>query len=67
MTEQGKAVPLELELVLASLAQLHLKVDSLNHYLKLQSRSVNSMITTLRDIMREPSLTPRTVADGDTV
>lgn len=62
---QEKAVLQELEYLRADLDLLRQEVDSMNHYMKLQSRSVSTMVTTLRDIINEQQVTLHTAQDGD--
>ncbi len=49
-------VLLELELVQVSLAQLHLKVDSVNPYMSLLRQLVDIMVMTLKDTISNDSL-----------
>lgn len=55
----------ELEYLRADIDLLRQEVDSMNQYMKLQSRSVSTMVTTLRDIIKEQQVTLHTVPDGD--
>ncbi len=60
-------VLLELELVQVSLAQLHLKVDSVNPYMSLLRQLVDIMAMTLRDTIGKDSLElVEQIGSGDT-
>ncbi len=55
MTDSDKELALEVEYLRADLELLRQEVDSMNLYMKAQKVSVDTMVMTLRDMLRKNS------------